>query len=263
MAIHGWRNNMEYGLIGEKLGHSYSKIIQEKLLEDYTYEIHPIEKEDLDAFMKAKAFKGINVTIPYKQSVIPYLDEMDEAAKKIGAVNTIVNKDGLLKGYNTDYYGFLYTLDKNNIEIKDKKVLVVGDGGASKAIQAAVLAKHPKQLIITNRTPHENTISMKEVYVNHTDCDVIINTTSVGMYPNIDNNPIDVSKFSELKAVIDIIYNPLCTKFLLQGKELGIPYVNGLEMLVAQAKYALEHFKDISIEDSEINRIYKELLKTI
>lgn len=254
---------MEYGLIGEKLGHSYSKIIQEKLLKDYTYEIHPVVKEDLDAFMKAKAFKGINVTIPYKQSVIPYLDEMDEAAKKIGAVNTIVNKDGLLKGYNTDYYGFLYTLDKNNIEIKEKKVLVLGDGGASKAIQAAVLAKQPKQLIITNRTPHENTISLDEVYLNHKDSDIIINTTSVGMYPNVKDSPIDLSKFNRLKAVVDIIYNPLCTKLLLQGKELGIPYVNGLEMLVAQAKYALEHFKGISINDCEIDRIYKELLDSL
>lgn len=254
---------MEYGLIGEKLGHSYSKIIQEKLLENYTYELHPIAKEELDAFMKAKAFKGINVTIPYKQKVLPYLDELDYAAQKIGAVNTIVNKDGFLKGYNTDYYGFLYTLDKNNIEIKDKKVLIVGDGGASKAIQAVVLDKQPKQLLITNRTPHEYTTSLNEVYKYHSDINVIINTTSVGMYPNIDESPIDLSCFSHLSYVIDIVYNPLHTALLLQAQKLNIPYTNGLEMLVAQAKYALEHFKDITIKESEIDRIYKDFLENL
>lgn len=253
---------MEYGLIGEKLGHSYSKLIQEKLLNNYTYEIHPIEKENLDAFMKEKAFKAINVTIPYKQDVIPYLDSLDEASKKIKAVNTIVNEDGKLVGHNTDYYGFNYMLEHHNIEIEGKKVLVMGNGGASKAIQAVINDHKAKELLIVDLVLDDGIISIDEVYKNHLDVEVIVNTTPLGMYPKVNNCSVDVSKFTKLKACVDVVYNPYMTEFTLQAQKQNIKSVTGLEMLVAQAKYALEFFKKISINDSEIDRIYKEILMT-
>lgn len=253
---------MEYGLIGEKLGHSYSKLIQEKLLENYTYEIHPIEKENLDAFMKAKEFKAINVTIPYKQDVVPYLDELDDASKKIGAVNTIVNDNGKLTGHNTDYYGFNYMLEHHNIEIKGKKVLVMGNGGASKAIQAVIKDHQAKEMLVVDIILSEGVISIDEVYENHTDVDVIVNTTPLGMYPKVAGCCVDMDKFNNLKACVDVVYNPFATEFALQAQAKGVKAVTGLEMLVAQAKYALEFFKNISIDDSEIDRIYKEILQT-
>lgn len=253
---------MEYGLIGEKLGHSYSKLIQEKLLDNYTFEIHPIERENLDAFMKAKAFKAINVTIPYKQDVIPYLDELDDASKKIGAVNTIVNENGKLIGHNTDYYGFNYMLEHHNIEIKGKKVLVMGNGGASKAIQAVINDHQAKEMLVVDIILSEGVISIEEVYEHHLDIDVIVNTTPLGMYPKVDGCCVDMDKFTNLKACVDVVYNPFATEFALQAQAKGVKAVTGLEMLVAQAKYALEFFKKISIDDSEIDRIYKEILMT-
>lgn len=253
---------MEYGLIGEKLGHSYSKLIQEKLLDNYTFEIHPIERENLDAFMKAKEFKAINVTIPYKQDVIPYLDELDDASKKIGAVNTIVNENGKLIGHNTDYYGFNYMLEHHNIEIKDKKVLVMGNGGASKAIQAVINDHQAKEMLVVDIILSEGVISIEEVYEDHLDVDVIVNTTPLGMYPKVDGCCVDMDKFANLQACVDVVYNPFATEFALQAQAKGVKAVTGLEMLVAQAKYALEFFKKISIDDSEIDRIYKEILMT-
>lgn len=253
---------MEYGLIGEKLGHSYSKLIQEKLLANYTYEIRPIEKENLDAFMKEKAFKAINVTIPYKQDVIPYLDSLDDASKKIKAVNTIVNEDGKLIGHNTDYYGFNYMLNHHHIKIEDKKVLVMGNGGASKAIQAVINDHKAKEMLIVDLVLAEGVISIEEVYQKHLDVDVIINTTPLGMYPKVNNCSVDISKFPQLKACVDVVYNPFLTEFALQAQKQNVKAVTGLEMLVAQAKYALEYFKKITIDDSEIDRIYKEILMT-
>lgn len=256
----GGKTTMEYGLIGEKLGHSYSKLIQEKLLENYHYEIHPVEKENLDYFMKARAFKAINVTIPYKQDVIPYLDAMDEASQKIGAVNTIVHKDGKLMGHNTDYYGFAYMLKHHNIDIENKKVLVMGNGGASKAIQAVLHDMNAKEVLIVDLVVKENVITLEEAYLNHYDVDVIVNTTPVGMYPHVEASSVDISKFHQVKACVDVVYNPFATSFALQAKANNIKAVTGLEMLVAQAKRALEFFKDITIDDSEIERIYKEIL---
>lgn len=253
---------MEYGLIGEKLGHSYSKLIQEKLLDNYTFEIHPIERENLDAFMKAKEFKAINVTIPYKQDVIPYLDELDDASKKIGAVNTIVNENGKLTGHNTDYYGFNYMLEHHNIEIKDKKVLVMGNGGASKAIQAVINDHQAKEMLVVDIILSEGVISIEEVYEKHLDVDVIVNTTPLGMYPKVNGCCVDIDKFTNLSACVDVVYNPFATEFALQAQAKGVKAVTGLEMLVAQAKYALEFFKKISIDDGEIDRIYKEILMT-
>ncbi|MDY4797051.1 MAG: shikimate dehydrogenase [Floccifex porci] len=252
---------MEYGLIGEHLGHSYSKLIQEKLLDNYTYEIQEVSKEDLDSFMKKREFKAINVTIPYKQAVIPYLEEMDQAARKIGAVNTIVNRNGKLYGYNTDYYGFRYMVETHGISLKGKKVLVLGNGGASQAIQAVVHDLGACEMIITDLILKDNVISIEEAYKNHTDVNIIINTTPMGMYPKVHGIAVDLSKFKKCEAVFDCIYNPQDTEFTLQAKERGIKVaVTGLEMLVGQAKRALEFFKDIEIEDKQIDRIYREIL---
>lgn len=252
---------MEYGLIGEHLGHSYSKLIQEKLLDNYTYEIQEVSKEDLDSFMKKREFKAINVTIPYKQAVIPYLEEMDQAARKIGAVNTIVNRNGKLYGYNTDYYGFRYMVETHGISLKGKKVLVLGNGGASQAIQAVVHDLGACEMIITDLLLKDNIISIEEAYKNHTDVNIIINTTPMGMYPKVHGIAVDLSKFKKCEAVFDCIYNPQDTEFTLQAKERGIKVaVTGLEMLVGQAKRALEFFKNIEIEDKQIDRIYREIL---
>ena len=252
---------MEYGLIGEHLGHSYSKLIQEKLLDNYTYEIQEVSKEDLDSFMKKREFKAINVTIPYKQAVIPYLEKMDQAARKIGAVNTIVNRNGKLYGYNTDYYGFRYMVETHGISLKGKKVLVLGNGGASQAIQAVVHDLGACEMIITDLILKDNVISIEEAYKNHTDVNIIINTTPMGMYPKVHGIAVDLSNFKKCEAVFDCIYNPQDTEFTLQAKERGIKVaVTGLEMLVGQAKRALEFFKDIEIEDKQIDRIYREIL---
>lgn len=253
---------MKYGLIGEKLGHSYSKIIHSKLA-DYTYDLLPLSRDEFAPFMQMREFTAINVTIPYKQDVIPYLDELDSHAKSIGAVNTIVNKDGKLYGYNTDFYGFKYMIEYNNIIISDKKILVLGDGGAAKAVRAVLQYLGASEIITVSRKGTAETISYEACYKDHTDAQVIVNTTPLGMYPNIDTTPLDLTNFTDCKVVLDLIYNPIQTKLTRQAEALGMTAVTGLEMLVAQAKQAVEYFIDTPIDDGVINKIYQELLVTI
>lgn len=250
---------MDYGLIGEKLGHSFSKMIHEKLA-DYEYELKPLAKEEFPYFMEQKLFQAINVTIPYKEQVLPYLNYLDEKAHRIGAVNTIVNKNGILTGYNTDYDGFAYLLKHNHIQIEDKKVLVLGKGGASKAIIAVLEAMKASKILTVYYKKTPDTITYEQCIKYHSDAEIIINTTPVGMYPTIDASPIDVSLYKNCKAVVDVIYNPLRTKLITQAKQLGIQAVGGLEMLVAQAKYAVEIFLDKPISDTVIDSIYKQIL---
>lgn len=251
---------MEYGLIGGKLSHSFSKEIHEKLA-DYSYELHPLTKEEFIPFMQAHDFNAINVTIPYKCDVIPYLDEMDESAKSIGAVNTIVNKNGKLIGHNTDFSGFLYMVKHNNIDITGKKVLVIGNGGAAKAIIAVMNHLQAGEIIIVDVVQGNGAITYEECLANHLDAEIITNTSPVGMYPNIEVSPIDISLFKNCKAVLDVVYNPLKTKLTLQAESHSIPAVNGLEMLVGQAKYAVEFFLNTQIDDSVIDPIYKDIYK--
>ncbi len=251
---------MEYGLIGEKLGHSFSKIIHEKLA-DYTYEITPLTQEEFKSFMEAREFKAINVTIPYKKAVIPYLDSMDDNAKRIGAVNTIVHTNEKLIGYNTDFSGFLYMLNHNGIIIKDKKVVVLGNGGAAQAVIAVLRYLNASEIVVVNIIPDHDAISYEECFEKHLDAQVLVNTTPVGMYPKVEESPIDVTLFPGCESVVDIVYNPLKTKLLLQAEALGIKGINGLEMLVAQAKYAVEFFLEKEIKDTEIERIYQEILE--
>lgn len=269
---------MIYGLIGEKLGHSYSKIIHEKL-GAYTYNLFPLAKNELDSFLKKREFTGLNVTIPYKETVIPYCNYISPLAKKIGAVNTLYfNKEDMLCGTNTDYYGFIYAMENANISIYNKKVLILGDGATCKTIRQAILDKGASEIVIASRkvkTPifeHFKTEIEKAPYklincttLNYKDLDVqldveiIINTTPVGMWPNTDNRPIDLRKFPKCLGVFDVIYNPYYTKFILQAKELGIPYASGLAMLVAQATAAAEYFTGKSGFKIHNNTIITEL----
>lgn len=249
---------MDYGLIGEKLGHSLSKPIHESLA-DYTYDIHPLTKEEFKPFMEEKAFQAINVTIPYKKDVIPYLDSMDENAEAIGAVNTIVNTDGKLRGYNTDFSGFDYMVIRHGVELTGKKVIVLGNGGAAQAIKAVVRKHRAAEMIIVDVVEDGESISYEECFAKHTDADVIINTSPIGMYPKVDASPVDLTKFPNCKAVMDVVYNPLTTKLVAQAKELGMIGVNGLEMLVAQAKYAVEIFLNVSIDEERIQEIYEKM----
>ena len=257
---------MKYGLIGENLGHSFSKQIQTRIAElqnvkDYQYDLVELDQEQFIDFMRKKDFKGINVTLPYKKAVIPYLDEIDESAKTMGAVNTIVNRDGKLYGYNTDFGGFLYMVRAHNVHMEGKKVLLIGNGGVSAAVQA--VCKHEKagQIVVVSRNAALGTVSYDEMYTSHLDADIVVNTSPVGMYPNIANAPIDVSWFHKLECVLDVVYNPILTRLCFEAQEMDIKRVIGLEMLIAQAKYTFEIFENMSFDDSIIDEIKKEMLK--
>ena len=251
---------MRYGLIGEKLGHSFSKDIHERIA-DYTFDLIPLSKEEFKTFMEKKEFTALNVTIPYKKDVIPYLDEMDEHAKAIGAVNTIVNRDGKLKGYNTDFTGFLYMVKKHNVHMEGKKVLIIGNGGASAAIQAVVQHESAGSMVIVDVVPGNGAISYDEMFSSHLDAEIIINTSPIGMYPRIGNAPIDISMFHKCEAVLDVIYNPILTRLCFEAQEMDIKRVTGLEMLIAQAKQSVEVFLDKSIDDQIIDDIYQDKLR--
>lgn len=251
---------MRYGLIGEKLGHSFSKDIHERIAE-YTFDLIPLSKEEFKTFMEKKEFTALNVTIPYKKDVIPYLDEMDEHAKAIGAVNTIVNRDGKLKGYNTDFTGFLYMVKKHNVHMEGKKVLIIGNGGASAAIQAVVQHESAGSMVIVDVVPGNGAISYDEMFSSHLDAEIIINTSPIGMYPRIGNAPIDISMFHKCEAVLDVIYNPILTRLCFEAQEMDIKRVNGLEMLIAQAKQSVEFFLDKSIDNQIIDDIYQDMLR--
>ena len=251
---------MRYGLIGEKLGHSFSKIIHEQLA-DYTYDLIPLTREELNIFMTEKQFSALNVTIPYKETVIPYLDEMDAHARKIGAVNTVVNRNGKLTGYNTDFYGFRYMLLHNGIDVKNKKTLVLGKGGASKAVIAVLEELGAKEILTVYYKENPETITYEDCYQNHSDAEIIVNTTPVGMFPKADDCPIDLDRFPNLSGVADVVYNPLRTQLIIEAEKRNIPVAGGLELLVAQAKYAVEIFLDTKIDDSRIDEINAGLIK--
>ena len=249
---------MKYGLIGEKLGHSFSKIIHSELT-DYDYELKEVAKDELDSFMRKADFKAINVTIPYKQDVIPYLYEIDETAKAIGAVNTIVNKDGKLYGYNADFLGLKSLIENAKITIKNKKVIILGSGGTSKTAFAVAKNMGAKEVYRVSRRGGNGLITYAEAENSHNDAEVIINTTPCGMYPNIGEAAIGIDKFARLEGVVDAIYNPLNSFLVTSAKEKGISATGGLYMLVAQADFAAEKFTDSIIDKSEIDRIYNKI----
>ncbi len=229
---------MKYGLIGEKLSHSFSKSIHESIA-DYTYEIKEIPRESLDCFMKEKDFCGINVTIPYKQSVMPYLDFIDEKALEIGAVNTVVNRGGKLYGYNTDFGGMKMLIEKQGFSYEGKKIVILGSGGTAKTARAVAVNLGAGEIITVSRKGEVNYDNLLSL---HGDCDYIINTTPCGMFPNTDESAVDVSLFENLRGVTDVVYNPLKTKLCLDCERQGIKCEGGLYMLVAQAVLASVFF---------------------
>lgn len=248
---------MKYGLIGKKLGHSFSKPIHEKIA-GYTYEIKEIAEDKLDSFMRERAFSGINVTIPYKSAVIPYLDYIDPIAEKIGAVNTIVNRDGKLYGYNTDFGGLSLLIKKSGFDLKNKKVLILGTGGTSKTANAVCDFLGAAEVVTVGR---KSEINYENVYSFHGDADYVINTTPVGMYPDCESYPIDTQKLSCLKGVADVIYNPLKTVLCRKAENRGIKSINGLYMLVSQAVLACELFTGNKLDAEAVcDGVYNEIL---
>ena len=244
---------MKCGLLGRKLGHSYSPQIHAQLA-DYSYELFEKEPEELENFLKNGDFSGINVTVPYKKDVIPYLHELTPRAKKLGAVNTIVRKDGKLIGHNTDYFGFLTMVRTSGLDVAGKKVLVLGSGGASNTA-VAVLEELGAQVVIISRSGENSYDNLHR----HADAALIVNTTPVGMYPNTGKSPVDLDLFPNLEGVLDVVYNPARTKILLDAEKKGLVAVNGLLMLVAQAKEAAEWFSGTKISDDKIPAIHSSL----
>jgi len=245
---------MKSGLLGRKLGHSYSPQIHE-FFGSYSYDLFEKEPDEVGYFVKNGDFSGINVTIPYKKDVIPFLDEISPLANRMGAVNTIVRReDGSLFGHNTDYFGFSSMVHRSGIFVAGKKVLVLGSGGASNTA-VKVLEDMGANVIIISRSGTNN-------YTNlhlHKDASVIVNTTPVGMYPNTGATAVDLKDFPCLEGVLDMIYNPARTQFLMDAEKLGLPYENGLWMLVAQAKEAAEYFGGQPLADTLIETVYRKL----
>lgn len=246
---------MNIYLIAKKLGHSFSKPIHNALA-DYSYEYKELEENELKGFFEKKEFDGLNVTIPYKRAVMEYLDEISEEAQKIGAVNTIVNKNGKLTGYNTDYYGFCYEIKESGADIKDKDVVVLGNGGASKTV-VCVLADMGAKSVRTATSSELRAGDVEKYYDAH----IVINATPVGMYPDTGIAVVDINKFTKCEAVLDLIYNPSKTQLLLNAEKLGIKTANGLGMLVAQAKRGCEIFTGESVEDIKITKIRSSIEK--
>lgn len=252
---------MKYGLIGEKLGHSFSPEIH-KRIGDYPYVLKELAPNEVEGFMKAKDFCAINVTIPYKKTVIPYLHFISDEAKMIGAVNTVVNKNGVLYGYNTDFEGLksLILRVTSGKELHGK-VLILGTGGTSLTANAVCRAMKADEIITVSRSAKDGCISYDEAYEKHSDASYIINCTPCGMYPKDNDCPIDIERFPQLRGVIDAIYNPLRTVFIRTAKKKGIPAEGGLYMLVSQAVRAYEYFFGITPDASLTERVYSEILR--
>lgn len=252
---------MKCGLLGRKLGHSYSPKIH-ALLGCYSYSLFEKEPEELEIFLKTGDFTGINVTIPYKKAVIPYLDALSPVAKRLGAVNTIIRRpDGTLFGHNTDYYGFRSMLLHTGLSVCEKKVLVLGSGGASNTV-VAVLEELGAEVIIVSRNG-ENSYSNLHL---HSDASVIVNATPIGMFsetekefPHVESSPVDLDTFPHLEGVLDLVYNPARTRFIRDAENRGILHENGLWMLIAQAKEAAEYFTGRTLDDSLIFQIHKQI----
>lgn len=244
---------MKTGLLGRKLGHSYSPQIHAHL-GHYSYELFEREPEDVEAFLKNGDFQAINVTIPYKKTVMPYC-RLTETAKYMGSVNTIIRQpDGTLLGHNTDYFGFTSMVERSVLNPKGKKCLVLGSGGASVTC-VAVLKEMGGQVVVISRTGENNYDNLHL----HADAAIICNTTPVGMYPNNGESPIDLGLFPQLEGVLDVIYNPTRTQLLLDAQNLGLKNCNGLWMLVAQAKEAAEWFLQKKLPDSLIEEVYQKM----
>ena len=271
---------MKYGLIGEHLTHSYSCEIHAAIA-DYAYELTELRPEELGDFLRRRDFCGINVTIPYKQAVIPYLDGVSGKAARIGAVNTIVNRDGKLFGYNTDYAGMRAQAERIGIRAAGKKVLILGTGGTSKT--ALVLAEDlgAGEILRVSRKKqspndaeskaecgrqndpqiellrgNDGIIGYEEACTLHRDAAIIINTTPAGMYPHPDGQAVTLEPFSEAEAVLDVVYNPLRTDLVLEAQSRGIPTEGGLYMLSAQGAAASALFRNIELPEGDTEKAF-------
>ena len=240
------------GLLGEKLGHSFSPQIH-GLLADYRYSLFEVPRDELESFIESDKYHSLNVTIPYKSTVIPYLDELSDAAKKIGAVNTITRlENGKLFGDNTDIYGFKFMLRRAGIDVRGKNVLILGTGGTSKTVTVACEQLGARTISLVSRVGE---LTYENAHLKCPDAEVIINCTPVGMYPNNLVSPIDISRFPSLEGVADVVYNPARTSLMMDAESRGLKVAGGLPMLVAQAKRACEVFTGESIDESEIDII--------
>ena len=241
---------MEYGLLGERLGHSFSPQIHRDLA-GYDYQLLPTPPEAVEDLFARRAFQGLNVTIPYKRTVMPLCDEIDPRAAAIGAVNTVVNQNGRLTGYNTDIDGFLYMARRAGVDMAGKKVVILGSGGTSRTARAAAGELGAREIVTVSRHGEDNYQNLSR----HADAQVLVNTTPVGMYPNWGQSPVSLESFPALEGVLDVVYNPLRTALLLQAEERGLPCSCGLPMLVAQAKRAAELFTGQNIDDSRAEAV--------
>ena len=244
---------MKFGLLGRKLGHSYSPMIFD-LMGGYRYDLFEREPEGIEDLLRKGDFDGLNVTIPYKKEVLQYLDEIDPLALRLGAVNTIVKKGGKLFGYNSDYYGFQAMVLRTRIDVSGKKVLVLGSGGASVTVRA-VLEDLGAQVVLISRSGENNYTNLDR----HRDAALIVNTTPVGMYPHNGSAPLSLEGFTALEGVLDLIYNPARTQLLMECEKYGIPGFNGLWMLVAQAKQSAQWFLGRELPDSLVSDIHQKL----
>ena len=244
-----------YGLIGNPLGHSFSPQIHAGL-GDYIYKLFPMEEDEVGAFLMKREFEAINVTIPYKQTVMPYCDRIAPEALAIGSVNTIVKEaDGTLSGYNTDYFGFKMMLERAGIDPRGRKCLVLGSGGSSKTARCVLRDMGAGSVTVISRSGEDN----YENIGKHSDAELIVNTTPVGMYPKNGASAVDLTAFPRLAGVADLIYNPEKTALLLQAERLGIPFTGGLYMLVAQGAKASEFFLRTTYDEGVIERVYNEV----
>ena len=245
---------MRYGLIGGRLSHSHSPAIH-KQLGGYDYALYELAPDGLEPFLRQEGVGGLNVTIPYKRAVLPYCEALDPVAKRTGSVNTLVFHDGKIAGYNTDYDGFLYLAKRAGVDFYGKRVVVLGSGGTSSTVCAAVQDAGAKEIVVISRGGADNYDTLDR----HADADVLINTTPVGMYPDIEASPVSLAAFPRLSGVLDVVYNPIRTRLILEAKERNIPCAGGLPMLVAQAHAAAQRFLGAQIPMSRIEEILQAL----
>lgn len=252
---------MKYGVIGEKLGHSFSREIHARLA-DYDYEICELARDELDGFFRAREFSAINVTIPYKKEVIPHLDVISDVARRLDSVNTIVNRGGVLYGYNTDYYGLKLLILRQGVDLCGKKVLVLGTGGTARTARLVCEDLGARDILLVSRSRSDGAIDYTDAQELHSDADVIINATPCGMYPNNYSSPMSLERFSSVCAVVDAIFNPLASELVLDARERGVACEGGLFMLVAQAVYAVEFFLGTKIPKQKIDEVFADIYRS-
>ena len=252
---------MQYGLIGERLSHSFSKEIHE-LLAPYSYELCEIPQGELEIFLQNRSFSAVNVTIPYKKEVIPYLDEVSPVAKRLQAVNTIVNRGGKLYGYNTDYIGLRDMMLRSGVDPKGKKVLILGTGATSRTASLVCEDLGADKVVFVSRSKKEGAVTYEEARALHNDAKIIINTTPAGTYPDSYSSPLSLDAFDYLVAVFDAVYNPLRTSLTLEASAKGAHAEAGLYMLVSQAVHAVELFLDTKIPSERVDEVFNRIIRS-